>query len=111
MIGSMSQREENDLIAEALRSRTEAKRKLKLLRDHLHNLARRLRMLADELSPQDAKEPRWDMVRANLGMSVSSSEVFDVLDMAKIRASIDELLALEQTVADKSATLREYGAE
>jgi hypothetical protein len=107
----MGEREENDLIAEASKARAEARRKLKLLSDHLHNLGDRLKQIGNDLSPHDGREPNWDVVDSNLAMTHLNRDAAGFLDIDKIRALIGERLQLARTVEEKSDTLRKYGAE
>lgn len=107
----MSQREENDLIAEALKARTEASRKLKLLDDHLARLGNRLKQIGNDLSPQDGSRPNWEAVDANLAMTHSNRDAVGFLDIDKVRLLIGERAQLARTVEEKSDTLRKYGAE
>ncbi len=107
----MSEREENDLIAEALKARTEAGRKLKLLSDHLRNIGDRLKQVGNDLSPQGTGEPNWAVLASNFAIPHANKVADGVLDMENIRILISERLQLERTVNEKSETLRKYGAE
>lgn len=107
----MGDNEKNALIVEALMCRTEAKRKAILLSHHLAALGSRMRDLADSLSPQDGKEPAWEMVNDNLSIPHPNLPLADVVNIDKLQAHVAELIRLRRTVEEQTAKLQAYGAE
>lgn len=105
----MSEREKNDLIAEAVLSRTADRRTAKLLRDRLRNLGDQLKQIGNYLSPHDGREALWETADSNILMLGSRAE--DALNIDKIRALIAELVELQHAIEEKTDTLRKYGAE
>lgn len=106
----MSEREENDLIADAVRRFGDAQRRSKLIASRLHTLGFELRQIAEDLSPLDpARKPAWDTLRGKLLFKRPDDALAEILDMAKLRALIDEWSELQPTIERLSDTLRGYG--
>lgn len=95
----MSEREENDLLADAVRRFREAQRKSKLIASRLYAVGFELRQIANDLSPADPTiKPHWESLREKLGRPRSNELLVDVVDIARLAALLDEWVEHQRTI-------------
>jgi hypothetical protein len=94
----LSEREENDLIADSVRRLNAARRKAKLIDARLYTIGSELRQLSNDLCPPDPTR-KADLSNARRKLTLNQGvELSGVLDAEKIAALIDELLELRRTI-------------
>jgi hypothetical protein len=94
----MSEREENDLIADSVRRLNAARRKAKLIDARLYTIGSELGQLSNDLCPPDpTRKADLANVRRKLTLS-ADKELSGILDAEKIASLIDELLELRRTI-------------
>jgi hypothetical protein len=105
----MSQPEQDRIIVAALQERTEAKRKLSVLTEHLRYVGQRLASIASALNPMGNAVVADETCVTNL--HILDNRVLEVLDREKLLALISERNQLEESIRTCTAKLESYGAE
>lgn len=106
---SMSESDQDHIIASTARERADAKRKLNLVGERLRAIGRELTAIGHALNPLDSAKPAGEALESNLRLL--RGDTLEVLNRDLLQALIRERNELEDVVASCTEKLRGYGAE